>query len=89
MAAEITSDITAWACRCLACQRGKIHRHTRLAPQPIPILQRRFSHLHVDLVGQLQFSNNLNYIFTSLIAHPNGCKLFPFLIHPRRHAQRL
>ncbi len=39
MAAEISSDITAWACRCLACQRGKIHRHTRLAPQPIPILQ--------------------------------------------------
>ncbi len=33
-------------------------------PQPIPIPQRRFSHLHVDLVGPLQYSNNFNYIFT-------------------------
>jgi hypothetical protein len=34
------------------------------APQPIPIPQRRFSHLQVDLVGLLQYSNNFNYIFT-------------------------
>ncbi len=53
-----------WARGCLACQRGKIHRHTHLVPQPIPILQRHFSHLHVDLVGPLQYSNNFNYIFT-------------------------
>ncbi len=60
----LSSDITAWAHGCLACQRGKIHCHTRLAPQPIPIPPRRFSHLHVDLVGLLQYSNNFNYIFT-------------------------
>ena len=60
----LSSDVTAWARGCLACQRGKIHRHTRLVPQPIPIPQRRFSHLHVDLVGPLQYSNNFNYIFT-------------------------
>jgi hypothetical protein len=31
----LSSDITAWACGCLACQGGKIHRHTRLAhPHP-------------------------------------------------------
>ncbi len=58
----LSSDVTAWARGCLACQRGKIH--TRLLPLPIPILQRRFSHLHVDLVGPLQNSNSCNYIFT-------------------------
>ncbi len=61
---RLSSVVTAWARGCLACQRGKIHCHTRLAPQPIPIPQRRFSHLHVDLVGPLQHSNNFNYIFT-------------------------
>jgi cleavage and polyadenylation specificity factor subunit 1 len=61
---RLSSDVTAWARGCLACQRGKIHRYTRLAPQPIPILQRRFSHLHDDLVGPLQYSINFNYIFT-------------------------
>ncbi len=54
----LSSNVTTHGC--LACQRGKIHRHTRLAPQPIPIPQRRFSHLHVDLVGPLQYSNNFN-----------------------------
>jgi hypothetical protein len=33
-------------------------------PQPIPIPQQCFSHLHVDLVGPLQYNNSLNYIFT-------------------------
>jgi hypothetical protein len=60
----LSSNITAWACGCLACQRGKIHSHTRLVPLPIPIPQRRFSHLHVDLVGPLQYSNSFNYTFT-------------------------
>jgi hypothetical protein len=60
----LSRDITAWACGCLACQQGKIHRHTRLAPQPIPIPQRRFSHLHVDLVCPYQYSNNFNFICT-------------------------
>jgi hypothetical protein len=50
----LSSNITAWTHECLACQRGKLHHHTHLAPQPIPIPQRRFSHLHVDLVGPLQ-----------------------------------
>jgi hypothetical protein len=58
----LSSDITAWTRECLVCQWGKIHRHTRLAPQPIPIPQRRFSHIHVDLVGPLQHSNNFNYV---------------------------
>ncbi len=60
----LSSDITAWACECLACQRGKIHRHTRLVPHPIPIPQWRFFHLHTDLVGLMQYSNNINDIFT-------------------------
>jgi hypothetical protein len=57
----LSSNVTAWARGCLACQRGKIHRHTRLAKQPIPIPKRRFSHLHVDLVGPLQYSNNFHH----------------------------
>jgi hypothetical protein len=60
----LSNEVTGWARGCLACQRDKIHRHTRLVPQPIPIPQQRFSHLHVDLVGPLQYSNNFNYIFT-------------------------
>jgi hypothetical protein len=59
----LSSDVTVWARRWLACQRGKIHCHIHLVPQPVPIPQRRFSHLHVDLVGPLQYSNNLNFYY--------------------------
>ncbi len=65
---RLSRDITAWSPGYLACQRGKIHCHTRLATQPIPILQQRFSHLHLDFVGPLQYSNNFNYIF-AIIDH--------------------
>ncbi len=85
----LSSDVTTWARGCLACQRGKILRHTRLVPKPIPIPQQCFSHSYVDLVGLLQYSNNFNYILSSLIGHPNGRKLFPFLIRLQQHAQRL
>jgi hypothetical protein len=85
----LSGDVTAWACGCLACQRGKIHRHTRLVPLPIPIPQWRFSHLHVDLVGQLQYSNNLIIFLPLLIARPSGWKPFLFQKRLRRHAQKL
>jgi hypothetical protein len=60
----LLSDLTAWARGCLACQRGKIHCHTCLVLLSIPIPQRRFSHLRVDLVGPLQFSINLTNILS-------------------------
>ncbi len=36
---RLSSDITAGTREYLACQRGKIHRHTRLAPYPTPVPQ--------------------------------------------------
>ncbi len=47
----LANDITTWARACLNCQQAKIHCHPPLLPQPIPIPQHRFSHLHIDLVG--------------------------------------
>ncbi|OBQ32412.1 MAG: hypothetical protein AN484_27985, partial [Aphanizomenon flos-aquae WA102] len=47
----LAKDVTAWAAACLECQRSKVHRHTRVAPLPIAVPRRRFSHIHVDLVG--------------------------------------
>ncbi len=64
----LSSDITAWARGCLACQRGKIHRHTHLVPLPIPIPQRRFSHLHVDLVGHCSTVIVLIIFFSRLVS---------------------
>jgi hypothetical protein len=60
----LASNIMAWSQACLHCQQAKIHRHMRLQTQPVPILQRHFSHLHIDLVGPLHYSGGFNFIFT-------------------------
>jgi hypothetical protein len=60
----LTTDVTAWAKACLGCQRAKIHRHVQVPPQHIPVPSRRFSHIHVDLVGPLPASKGFPYLFT-------------------------
>jgi hypothetical protein len=56
--------IAALARSCLDCQRAKVHRHVHLQPEVIPVPHRRFSHLHVDLVGPLPRSEGFSYLFT-------------------------
>jgi cleavage and polyadenylation specificity factor subunit 1 len=53
---KMNSDIAAWCKDCVACQRAKVTRQPKAALQPIPIPMRRFSHVHVDLVGPLPVS---------------------------------
>jgi hypothetical protein len=60
----LSKDITAWARECATCQQSKIHRHFKVRPEPIPILQCRFAHIHINLVGPLTPSNGFNHILT-------------------------
>jgi hypothetical protein len=59
-----STDVIAWAKACLGCQRAKVHRHVQVPPQHIPVPARRFSHIHVDLVGPLPASRGSTYLFT-------------------------
>ncbi len=61
---SLSTDVTAWAKACLGCQRAKVHRHVQVPPQHIPVPSRRFSHIHVDLVGPLPASKGFTYLFT-------------------------
>ena len=61
----MSSDLAAWCRSCQQCQRAKVTKQPAAAIQPIPIPQRRFSHVHVDLVGPLPASaDGYIYIFT-------------------------
>jgi hypothetical protein len=56
------SDVAGW---CHDCQRGKVTRQPAAATQSIPVPERRFTHLHVDLVGLLPTSaEGFKYLFT-------------------------
>jgi hypothetical protein len=50
----LSTDVTAWAKACFACQRAKVHRHVQVPPQHVPVPTPRFSHIYVDLVGPCQ-----------------------------------
>ena len=61
---SMKKDIKMWAKTCLGCQRGKIQRHQKPPIEAIPIPQRRFTSIHVDLVGPLKESNGCRYMLT-------------------------
>jgi len=50
---RMTKDINQWTKSCESCQRNKISRHTKSFLEQLPEPSRRFSHIHVDLVGPL------------------------------------
>ncbi len=59
------ADIATWCRECEACQRAKITKQPRAPLQPIQIPSRRFSHVHVDLVGPLPaLEDGFLYLFT-------------------------
>ncbi len=62
--AGINRDIAAWTKDCAKCQQSKVHRHVHVKPLPIPIPQRRFAHIHIDLVGPLTISLGHSHILT-------------------------
>ncbi|GFU54438.1 transposon Tf2-11 polyprotein [Trichonephila clavipes] len=58
---SISSDVAKWARHCLACQKSKIHRHTRSPLSSFQEPSQRFDHVHLDLIGPLPPSNGYTY----------------------------
>jgi transposase InsO family protein len=52
------ANVAAWCRDCVACQRAKVTKQHKAPVEPIPISQRRFSHVHIDIVGTLQASED-------------------------------
>ena len=61
---SISKDAKNWTRACISCQRAKIHRHTESGIGSFPQPNRRFGHIHVDIVGPLPPSQSFKYLFT-------------------------
>ena len=48
---HLASEVKEWCRQCTACQRAKVTRHVTSQVEKIPIPERRFSHVHVDILG--------------------------------------
>ncbi|GFR76397.1 Pol polyprotein [Elysia marginata] len=60
----LKKQITQWTQECLACQSSKIKSHVRSPVVKIPVPEKRFSHIHIDLVGPLPPSEGFTYLLT-------------------------
>ncbi|GFS61473.1 transposon Tf2-9 polyprotein [Trichonephila clavipes] len=63
---SISSDVAKWTRHCLACQKSKIHRHTRSPLSSFQEPSQRFDHVHLDLIGPLPPSNGYTYCLTMI-----------------------
>ena len=60
---NMRQEVSRWARECLDCQRAKITRHTNPPIAEFQVPQRRFSHIHADLVS-MPLSNGYNHLLT-------------------------
>uniref|UniRef100_A0A674MZJ6 Gypsy retrotransposon integrase-like protein 1 n=1 Tax=Takifugu rubripes TaxID=31033 RepID=A0A674MZJ6_TAKRU len=60
----LRKDVRDWAAMCVACQRSKVQCHARAPLAPFPVPERRFDHVHVDLVGPFPPSRGCTYLLT-------------------------
>jgi transposase InsO family protein len=60
-------EINNWCRECVACQRAKVTKQHVASPVAIDIPKRRFTHVHVDIVGPLPVAENgETYLFTMI-----------------------
>ncbi len=61
----MAADLAVWCRDCVACNRAKITRQMQAPVQQMEVPRRRFSHVHVDLVGPLPVSKEgFTHLFT-------------------------
>ena len=62
---SLNADVTKWARECLPCQQAKVTRHTVPPIGDFAVPERRFQHIHLDLVT-LPLSNGYRYLLTAV-----------------------
>ena len=53
-----------WTRTCMACQRTKVSQHVVVPLTPLPMADKRFDILHVDIIGPLPASQGFTYLLT-------------------------
>ena len=62
----MNSDIQKWARQWLQCQRSKVHHHTVTTPKQFNLPDKRFQHVHIDIIGPLPPSRSFTHILTAI-----------------------
>ena len=60
----MSRDIRYWTRTCMAYQRAKVSQHVVAPLAPLPMPDKRFDSLHIDIVGPLPESQGYSYLLT-------------------------
>ena len=60
----VKKQVNRWTKECITCQASKIQSHVRSQVLQIPVPAKRFSHIHIDLVGPLPTSEGFTHLLT-------------------------
>ena len=78
----IGKDVARWTKSCEACQKAKVHKHTKAPLRRLPAPTKRFSHIHVDLVGPLNPAcEGKNTLLTVIDRWTGWPEAFPMTMH--------
>ncbi|CAL1568882.1 unnamed protein product [Knipowitschia caucasica] len=75
----LKKDVKTWASTCVACQRAKVQRHVKAPLGPFSVPERRFEHVHVDLVGPLPPSRGFTHLLTMVDRTTRWPEVVPLL----------
>lgn len=74
---SLTADVKSWCESCSSCHTSKITRHTKVPPEVIPVPNKRFAHVHLDIVGPLKPSNGYRYVLTIIDRYSRWPEVLP------------
>ncbi|GFT23067.1 transposon Tf2-8 polyprotein [Trichonephila clavipes] len=61
---NMRKTVKDWVQNCIACQRSKVHRHTKTPLGTFALPDARLLHIHVDLIGHLPSSEGKSFCLT-------------------------
>ena len=70
-------EVTRWVRTCARCQALKIHRHIKAPLSTFPPVQRRFEHIHVDVISPLLSSLGSTHLLTVVDRFSHWPEAFP------------
>ena len=71
------SDIRAFVQTCIKCQQAKVIRHNRAPLHSFKAPNKRFAHIHVDIVGPLPVSHDYSYLLSIICRFTRHVELIP------------
>jgi len=75
---NMKADLQRWVSECIACQSGKIHRHTHRPLAELPCPSQRFTSVHMDIVGPLDNQpGQARYLLTIIDSFSRWVEVFP------------